>query len=290
MIWLLLSILCSTLIFVAFKLFDRFKISNLQAIIINYFVAFTVGLLSDGFSVKPDELLAKPWIFSIAILGFLFIFLFQLMAYVSQKFGVAAVSVTVKMSLVIPVSFGIWYYGDTITILKVLGIVAALTAVYLATRKPIKTKVAPLYVFLPLILFVGSGFLDAFLKYNQQELVPSSEQSYFASLIFLTAGFLGVIMLVIQRFRGKEPLHWRNIIGGIALGIPNYGSIYFLLKALEVKNLESSVVFPINNVGVVAVSVITGWLLFNENISRINKIGIILALVAIFLIAYERLF
>ncbi len=290
MIWLLLSILCSTLIFVAFKLFDRFAVSNLQAIIINYFVAFSVGFFSDGFDLQPAELTSKPWFISIMILGFLFIFLFQLMAFVSQKFGVAAVSVTVKMSLVIPVSFGIIYYGDAANSLKIIGILAALVAVYMATRKPIKTKAHPVYVFLPPVLFLGSGFLDAFLKYNQQELVPSHEHSYFASLIFLTAGFIGIAMLLVQRVRGLEKLHWRNIIGGIALGIPNYGSIYFLLKALEVKNLESSVVFPINNVGVVAVSVITGWLLFNENISRINKMGIILALVAIFLIAYERLF
>ena len=253
-------------------------------------MAFSVGFLSDGFSVEPGQWASKPWFYSVIILGFLFIFLFQLMAFVSQKFGVAAVSVTVKMSLVIPVSFGIWYYGEQLGILKIIGIIAALTAVYLATRKPVKTKAHPLYVFLPLVLFAGSGFLDAFLKYNQQELVAVSEHSYFASLIFLTAGVIGIIMLIVQRLRGMEKLHWINIIGGIALGIPNYGSIYFLLKALEVKNLESSVVFPINNVGVVAVSVITGWLLFNENISRINKIGIILALAAIFLIAYERLF
>lgn len=290
MIWLLLSILSSTIIFVVFKLFHRFGISNLQAIIVNYFVAFSVGYLSDGFEVNLSDIPDKPWFYSVVILGFMFISLFQLMAFVSQKFGVAAVSVTVKMSLVIPVLFGIWYYGDTTSPLKIAGIIAALAAVYLATRKPTKTKSAPLYVVLPLILFLGSGFLDSLLKYNQQELVPSHEHSYFASLIFLTAGIIGMALFAVQVARGKQTPNWKNIIGGICLGIPNYGSIYFLLKALESKGLESSVVFPINNVGIVAVSVVTGWLLFNEKISRMNKIGIILALVAIVLIAYERLF
>lgn len=290
MIWLLLSILCSTLIFVNFKLFDRFKVSNLQAIVINYFIAFGVGLYTGGFEMEGMAIMDKPWFYSIVLLGFLFIFLFQLMAVVSQKFGIAAVSVTVKMSLVIPVTFAIWYYSEGLSVLKLLGIIAALIAVYLATRKPIKTKAHPLYFLLPLVLFAGSGFLDAFLKYNQQELVPPAEHSYFASLIFLTAGILGVLMLIIRLIQKKEELHWRNLIGGVTLGIPNYGSIYFLLLALEVKSLESSVVFPINNVGIVALSVITGWLLFNEKLSRINKIGIILALVAILLIAYERIF
>ncbi len=290
MIWLLLSILCSTLIFVNFKLFSRYQVSNLQAIVINYFVAFSVGLLSDGFEMHPGELTGKPWFFSILILGFLFIFLFQLMAVVSQKFGIAAVSVTVKMSLVIPVTFAIWYYGENLGLLKVVGIIAALAAVYLATRKPIKTKAHPAYIFLPIILFAGSGFLDAFLKYNQHELVLPADHSYFASLIFLTAGILGTIMFFIQLLRGAERPHWRNLLAGITLGIPNYGSIYFLLLALEVRGLESSVIFPINNVGIVALSVITGWLLFREHLSRINKIGVALAVIAIVLIAHERLF
>lgn len=289
MIWLILSILCSSLIFVVFKLFDRFNVSNLQAIIVNYFVAFIVGWTTNGFTVSIAELPKKPWIQSVVVLGFLFIFLFQLMALVAQKFGVATVSVIVKMSLVIPVSIGIWYYGDSLSFTKVMGIMAALAAVYFATLKPGKRNGGGRSFLLPVILFLGGGFLDSFLKYNQQELVPSDEHSYFASLIFLMAGTLGFLLFIIKYSRGLEKVHWRNLIAGIALGIPNYGSIYFLLKSLEVKGLESSVIFPINNVGIVAVSVITGWVLFNEKLSRVNKFGIILAVLAIVLIAFEKI-
>lgn len=290
MIWLLLSISCSTLIFIVFKLFDRFKVSNLQAIVFNYFIAFGVGYLSEPFSLQPSEIVSKPWFISILILGFLFITLFQIMALVSQKFGVAAVSVTVKMSLVIPVTFGVWYYSENLPFLKIIGIILALLAVYLATRKPIKTKAHPLYIILPFILFVGSGFLDAFIKYNQEARVPENEQAYFTSFIFFVAAAIGILLLCIQLLRGTEKLQWKNLIGGIALGIPNYGSIYFLIKALEVKGMESSITFPVNNVGVVALSVICGKVMFNEKLSKLNQAGIILALVAILLIAYQRIF
>ena len=74
---------------------------------------------------------------------------------------------------------------------------------------------------------------------------------------------------------------WKNILAGIALGIPNYGSIYFLIKALDMHNLESSVIFPVNNVGIVALSVVCARILFNENLSLKNIVGVILAIISI---------
>lgn len=290
MIWLILSIVCSTLIFIVFKLFDKYGIDNLQGIVVNYFVAYSVGFFTDRFDFNAAELVEKPWFFSTFVLGALFISLFQLMAMVSQKFGVAAVSVAVKMSLVVPVLFAVFYYGESFGITKILGVVFALAAVYLATRKPSKTKGHISLIFLPIILFLGSGFLDAFITYNQQELVPIAEHGYFTSLLFLVAAVIGVIWFLVQWLRGKSRPRWKSILGGIALGIPNYGSIYFLLKALDYRNLESSVIFPVNNVGIVALSVICGRFLFSEHLSRVNKIGILLAIVSIVLMAIANIF
>ncbi len=291
MIWLILSILCSTLIFITFKLFPRFGVNNLHAIVVNYFTAFTVGSLSGDFSFQLAELPAKPWFTSIIILGFLFISLFQLMAIVSQSFGVAAVSVAVKMSLVIPVVFAIVYYNDSIDAVKFIGILLALTAVFFATYKPSATKKHPSMMLLPIMLFIGSGFLDSFLKFNQQELVPIDEHAYFTSVIFLTAAVIGTFWLIINSISQKtSSWSWKNIMGGIALGIPNYGSIYFLIKALDMHNLESSVIFPVNNVGIVALSVICARILFNENLSRQNVLGVILAMLSIALMTFEKLY
>ncbi len=287
MIWLLLSITSSTLIFVVFKVFAKYKVNNLQAIVVNYYVAFAVGYLSSDFSFSVGQVITKSWFYSILILGFLFITLFQLMALVSQKFGVSAVSVAVKMALVIPVVAAVFLYGEEMSFLKGIGILCALAAVYLATLKPEKNKGKMSYLFLPIVLFLGSGFLDAFINFNQQEIVPPSEHGYFASSIFLTAGLFGFVFITLQATREKVRLEWKNILGGILLGIPNYGSIYFLLQALEKGSLESSVIFPVNNVGVVALSVIVGRLFFKEHLSRTNKAGIALALIAIILIALK---
>ncbi|MEC8884395.1 MAG: GRP family sugar transporter, partial [Bacteroidota bacterium] len=86
----------------------------------------------------------------------------------------------------------------------------------------------------------------------------------------------------------KQHLAFKNIIGGIALGIPNYYSIYFLVQALRHPTLESSTVFTLNNVGIVMVATLIGILFFKEKLSPKNWIGIAIAVVSIILIAVVK--
>tara|TARA_R110002096_G_scaffold21043_7_gene68715 strand:- start:68341 stop:69213 length:873 start_codon:yes stop_codon:yes gene_type:complete len=287
MIWLVLSIICSTLIFVIFKYFDQFKIDNLQAIIVNYIVASSLGMALRGFDTSIIEIPEKNWFWSAFILGIIFIWLFRLMALASQKIGVSVVSITVKMSLVIPVLFGVFYYHESIGLVKVLGISIALLAVYLTTAKDKAKKSSGLYIKLPLILFFGSGIMDTFINFNQEEIVSPEEHGLFTSSIFGMAAVFGSILLMVQHFRSKIKLEIKNIWAGIILGIPNYGSIYFLIRSLNHNNMESSIVFPINNVGIVALSVLFAVLLFSEKLNVKNKIGIALALISIALLGFD---
>ncbi|MGB0980285.1 MAG: EamA/RhaT family transporter, partial [Croceimicrobium sp.] len=204
---------------------------------------------------------------------------------VSQNYGMATVSVAVKMAVIVPVSFGILYFHESAGPLKLMGIVLALVAVYMTTYQPQKMKRSSTALWFPIILFIGSGFLDAFLKYNEAELVPKLDQAWFASSIFGCAGLFGLVLVLYQMiFKGKKfPI--RSVIGGFALGIPNYGSIYFLLRALSLDGLESSSIFALNNVGVVFLSAVIGYFFFKEQLSKINLTGILLAMVSIVLIA-----
>jgi drug/metabolite transporter (DMT)-like permease len=285
MIYLLASIFCSTIIFVVFKLFQRFEVSNLPAIVINYAVAGILGFTVSTANIQPIAAIQSPWFPEAVLLGSIFILLFQLMAWVAQKIGVALVSVAVKMSLVIPVLFGIVVYGESTHLIKILGIALALLAVYLASRKSEPGSAGKLYFWLPILLFVGSGFLDVFIKYLQAFTVPTRAHAVFIAAAFLCACTIGLVYWTILFFSKRERLQVQDIIGGFALGIPNFGSIYFLFKALEYQGLESSVVFPLNNVGIVVGSVLFGALVFKEQLNRYNKIGILLALIAIACIA-----
>ena len=69
---------------------------------------------------------------------------------------------------------------------------------------------------------------------------------------------------------------------GLILGLLNFGATYFLLLAMS--HFESSVLFPTVNMSVVVLSALTGLILFHEKLSRVNWIGIGLAVLAILMI------
>ena len=96
---------------------------------------------------------------------------------------------------------------------------------------------------------------------------------------------MGTIALIFGIFLGKQKLAFKNVLGGLILGIPNYGSIYFLLKTLNNENWDSSIVFPVNNIGIVCLSVLFALLIFKEKLSKANYLGLTLAILSIVLMA-----
>lgn len=283
--YLALSVLASSLIFVIFKLYTKYKIQTLYAIIVNYFIASSVGIHFYEGKVDFTEITNKSWFLGTVALGVLFIVVFNLMAATSQKVGVSAASVATKMSLAIPVVFGVWMYGEQLGIFEILGILLALIAVYLATMRK-KTIVTHKYLFLlPIAVFVGSGIIDTSIKYAQQVAVPEKEFPIFSAMVFGSAACCGTLFILLKSIKAHLKVNIKNIIGGICLGIPNYFSIYFLMKALDSDTLNSASIFTINNVAIVMLSTLLGILLFKERISIKNWIGICLAVVSIILVA-----
>ncbi|CAM4124649.1 EamA family transporter [Gillisia hiemivivida] len=286
MIYLLLSILSSSIIFVVFKLFKRFEVNTLQAIIFNYFIACSVGYFGFIEDANISEIPSKPWFYGTLILGLLFIIVFNLAAITTQRSGLSVVSVATKMSVAIPVLFGILYFNESTGILKVLGIILALIAVYLSSIKA-KTGIAikKKNLIYPILVFIGSGLIDTLIKFIESGYVNKTDVALFSSTIFSVAGTIGILVLIFQGINGKLRITGRNILGGIALGIPNFFSIYFLVMALRNKGFESSTIFTINNVAIVLVSTILGIILFKEKLITKNWIGIILAIISILMVA-----
>lgn len=286
MIYLLLSVLSSSVIFVIFKLFERFGINTLQAIIFNYFFAFSAGMLIDQQRLDPVKIVSEGWFLGTIILGFMFIAVFYLAAITTQKSGLSVVSVATKMSVAIPVFFGIILYNESTGWIKITGIILALVAVYLTSiKKKEGIKIRKRNLIFPLLVFFGSGIIDTTLKFLETSYVAEADVALFSSTIFAIAGVIGVCILIIQKIKGSLSLNLKNVIGGVALGIPNFGSIYFLVMALRTEGLESSTIFPLNNVAIVMISTFLGILLFREKMLAKNWIGILLAIASIILIA-----
>lgn len=295
MLYLILSILCSTCIVIVFKLFEKYSIHTFQAIVVNYWVCVITGSLAMGRLPLTPTIHESTWFPFALVLGLLFISGFYTIGKTVQHYGLTISSVMQKMSLLLSVPFAIWVFQEEVTPLKITGLLLALASVILgnlpskSNQKTAETTEQPsvspkkwLWL-LPLATFLVSGLIEALLQYVQGSLLQKGqEEAIFSTFLFGTAGVLGLVFILIQVVRGQMRFAWKNLLGGIALGIPNYGSIYFLLMAFDWK--EKSVILPINNVGVIVTSALLALLLFRERLSLLNWLGAGLAILAILLI------
>jgi drug/metabolite transporter (DMT)-like permease len=282
MIVLLLSILSSTVIFLIFKLFDRFKIDTFQAIVFNYATALVCGFALYGHTWNPKAITELSWLMWAIVCGILFISLFVIMGKSAQLNGMGKTSISVKMSMAASVLGMIFFYNEPFSSLKMIAIVCAFVGVALVAcpeREAREEKKSASWM-LP-VLFLGSGFLDLLLKY-----VESSQSAYISSALFAAIGFgfagvFGLMFFGIQVFRGKMVFQWKNLWAGIVLGIPNYFSIYLLLEAYHAVSWQSSTVLAVTNISIVVMSGILGLLFFKERLNLVKTIGVVLCLLAI---------
>lgn len=284
MIYIALSILASTAIFVVFKLFNKFNINTLQAIIINYITACTLGITTAEGKISLATTVHTNWFFGAVILGFLFISVFNVMALTAQRNGISAASVAGKMSVIIPILFSILFYNESAGFQKITGILLALAAVYLTSVKSDSNIDLKKGLLLPLLLFLGSGIIDTSIKYIETAHLQNTGFQLFLATIFGIAFIIGSCIAIFQIIKGNANFKGKTLVGGIILGIINYLSMYYLIKALQVEGLESSAFFTINNVAIVTLSTLIGLLFFKEKLDLKNWLGIAMAVISIALV------
>lgn len=285
MIYLFLSIVCASLIFVLFRSFSNYRVDTFLAIVINYSAAAILGFLVSDEPFNLSVLLAESWMLNALILGGSFIGSFYLMAITAQRLGASVASVANKMAVIVPVLFAFGLYNDSITYPKVIGIILALFGLFWATKKE-KINQTKRQWLLPLSLFLVSGLLDTFVKHTQQQhFTEGSNTGLFIPTLFATAAIIGWGILLLNSNKIRT-LKKATLLGGLILGGVNLLSITFIFKALAHENMESSVVFPINNMGVVLFTSLFSYFIFKERLSKLNLAGLAICLAAIALIAW----
>lgn len=278
MIALIFSVISSSLIFVLFKLFDRFKIDTFQAIVFNYITAFIIGFSLFGNQWQSQSMQETGWMFYAILSAFLFIGLFFIMGKSSQINGVASTSVAVKMSMSISLILMVIGYSEEFTVLKAIGILFAFIGVFLVSySKGAKNSAT----WMLLLLFIGSGALDFTLNYVQNYELHSMTTALFSAIGLGLAGVLGLFILTFRLINGSSKFSFRNVIAGVLLGIPNYFSIYLLITSYSTTGWQDSTVLAITNVSVVLLSSLIGFWAFKENASLQKIIGLISAILAI---------
>ena len=290
MLYLAGAIVFSSWLTIAFKIAGRMGISTFQAIIVNYFTCVLTGLLLNGTVSDLSSIARANWAPWALLMGCMFISIFNLIAYATRKSGVAIASVANKLSLVIPFLFSIFLYNESATLFKITGVFIAVAAVFLtclpASSSAADTKMNIGVLLLPFLLFISSGLLDTLIKYAEVTFINESNHNLYIITAFGTAGLIGSVILTGMLIMGKVRFDVRSVLAGILIGVPNYFSLWCLVRVLKLHAGNSSSIIPITNMGIVLLSTLVAALFFQEKLSKLNLLGILLSIVAICMIAF----
>ncbi len=286
MFYLIATVVLNVIVSAVLKMFPRFGINPLQAIVVNYCVCVPTGCIFTGSMPFNNATMSASWLPWVVLMGLAFIAIFNLTAFCTRVSGMTTTVIASKLSLVIPVVFSIIWYHDRAGLGKIAGILLAFPAVYLTTRTP-KSQQSSSSILWPAVLFIVSGGLDTLVNYIQATFLHTAiDQSAATIICFATAAIAGLIVLAVQAVSGNFLFEWKNLLAGICLGVPNFFSIYFLVHALNSSSFQSSATIPLLNISILVVSTLAAIAFFGERAGRQRILGLGLATIAILLIAF----
>ncbi|HDR52442.1 MAG TPA: hypothetical protein ENN90_12615 [Mariniphaga anaerophila] len=284
MIFLAASIVSSTAIYVIFKWAGYFSCRLKTLIAVNY---LTAAILGFGFFLRfnPAPFFTNnQWIpFAIA-LGILYIVMFFLIGASSQKAGVTVNTLANKLSLVFPVFFSLYWFNEPVSVWKIAGLITAVAAVLLTLYKKNIRSTNFLWFILPLAIFVGSGFTDSFIKFIQGTQISGGQTAAFSTFVFFVSFVCGAVAVAFRGKKDRKIAHLPTLLLGLLLGMANFGSLYFIISALNLSQIDSSLVFALNNMLIVALSATAGFVIFKEKMNRINVAGLIMAFISLYIL------
>ena len=137
------------------------------------------------------------------------------------------------------------------------------------------------------LLFLAGGLVDVNMKvFRESFSVAAGGTTSIATFLIFVFGVAFLVGAVAVAWTGVRTGRWPSRAAwawGVGLGIVNYYSAEFLLRALE--SLDGTVAFPANSVSIVFGAALIGRLVWGERLSRGNLVGLGLAAVALVLLA-----
>lgn len=285
MIYLALSIICSVTVGVLLKLAKRYEINVMQAVTWNYLFAIVLSAVFFKPNLDDIGLANISWVFP--ALGILLpsIFLFQGIAV--RQAGLARTDIAQRLSLFISLCAAYFIFNDSFDRLKYVGLIFGFAAiVFTMYRKSDGASSKKSWLYLMLV-FVGFGLIDVLLKLVSQITVMPFTTSLF--VIFCSCFVLSLAYILYLASIKKTKLQLINFVCGCVLGFFNFGNILFYLKAHQAMSGNPSTVFATMNMGVIIAGSFIGIVLFKEKLTKLNYLGLILALAAIILITLSKL-
>ena len=281
---LIIAVLCSVAVSVLLKVARKRHIEIQQAIAFNYIVALSLS----WFLLKPDfkgleftDFIAQSENTPIFLaLGILLPSVFIIMSKAVEFAGIVRSDAAQRLSLFLPILAAFLIFHETLSQSKVVGIVLAFVGLFCLLSKPNQQSAVDFRGVLGLIgVWFGYGIIDILFKQ------VAKSGGAFPTTLFIAFSLAACIIFIYLLFKRTQ---WNvaSVVGGIILGVLNFFNILFYIKAHQSFGSNPTLVFAGMNIGVICLGTITGALIFKEKISKVNWLGIVFSLCAIFCLYY----
>lgn len=298
MLYLLLAIACSACIALIFKHSEMVGMNRYAVTSANYVTACLVSgsLMAVKGLPLPDEfalvaslgeigravtgkavglspaaglvwaVLAGMGAGAVFFLGFIY---YQIAVH---RHGVGLAGAFAKLGILVPMSLSLMLWREYPTAVQWGGIGLAVFSIVLV-NPPAKRSLRT--ALLLLFLFCGAAEFSnkVFQKYGFQE-----HKSLFLLVTFAVAFLCSLVATV----KAHRPVTQRDLLTGIAVGVPNLFSSFFLILALE--HIKATVAFPAFGAGTIVIINVVGILFFKERLTRPEQLAVALTITALILI------
>ena len=273
MIYLILAVASSAMVSLFMRLSEGKVKGSVSMLAVNYLACLTVAGCYMGFgNVLPAGPGLGLTLGMGAFNGVLYLLGFVLLKLNIRKNGVVMSATFMKLGLLVPMVVSVGLFGEMPSALQLTGFLIAVGAIILINFEKEETTMEFKAGLILLLLAGGGG--DAMSKvFEGFGNAAHSEQFLFYT--FATALLLCVGLTIHQ----KEKPGIREIGYGLLVGIPNYYSARFLLKAVE--SLDAVIVYPTVSVATMVVITLAGVCFFKERLGKRQRIAIGMILAAL---------
>ena len=274
MINLLLAIATSAMVSIVMRTSEKYIRNNISMLCVNYMMCVILANYYTGIGkISFGEKGMQSAVFMGILSGFLYSFVFLQLNI--RRNGVVLSATFMKLGVLVPTIMSVVFFKERLELLQLTGFCIALFAIVLINFE--KGQQSASFKTGLVILLLGGGGADAMSKIFEQ-LGDINYEDYFLYFTFIAALILCILFAVFK----KQKLHVTDILFGLLLGIPNYLSARFLLKALS--TVPAVITYPTYSVATIVVVSVAGIVIFKEKPSRKQKSAIAMILVSLVLL------
>lgn len=277
MLFLILAIFSSAMVSIVMRLSDRRVTNNFGMLVMNYLMC---SLLSAG-SVRLGHLFdpSDPQLAITTAMGcfngVLYLTSFVLLQVNVRRNGVVLSSTFMKLGLLATMVVSVCFYGEVPNVAQAVGFVLAVAAIILINYRKGEAKTGFRAGLLWLLLC--GGMADAMSKIFEESGVPGMEGQF----LFFTFGTALVFCILCMIVNGQRIGKWEAFFG-LLIGVPNFYSSKFLLRALE--DVAAVIAYPVYSVAGILVVTMAGVLLFRERLEKRQWVALTIILMALILL------